>query len=186
MTDRYTLIPDRSRFAVQAFAGGMLSGFAHNPVFAVRSYTGDIRFDSDGLNLWCQIAVQADSLQITGSPKDSDREEITRAMFEEVLEIKRFPQILFASTASTVTKIADNWFRAQVKGDMQIHGMTKPQSIDFQVRVSDEGLRLSGEFPLSLTTYKMKRVSALGGMIQLKDELKFSFDLVAQKQASSK
>ncbi len=69
---------------------------------------------------------------------------------------------------------------------MQLHGLTAMQQIDFQVRVSDQELRLSGEFPLSISKYKMKRVTALGGMIQLKDELKFAFDLVGQKQESSK
>jgi polyisoprenoid-binding protein YceI len=186
MTDRYALIIERSRFSVQAFAGGMLSGFAHNPVFAVRQFSGDVSFDPDALNLSCQITVQAESLDITGSIKESDRQEIKRAMFEDVLEVKRFAQIVFISTESTVTKIADNWFRAQVRGDMQLHGLTAMQQIDFQVRVSDQELRLSGEFLLSISKYKMKRVTALGGMIQLKDELKFAFDLVGQMQESSK
>jgi polyisoprenoid-binding protein YceI len=185
MTDCYTVSPERSRFTVQAFAGGVLSGFAHNPVFAVRRFGGEVRFAPDAGDSSCRIEVQAGSLELTGNVKETDRREIQRAMIYEVLETEKYPQIVFNSTEFAVTKIADNWFRAQVRGDMQLHGMTKMQQIDLQLRVLDQDLRLSGEFPLSLSAYKMKRVSALGGMIQVKDELKFAFDLVGPKQDST-
>jgi polyisoprenoid-binding protein YceI len=182
MTDRYSLSTERSRFTVQAFAGGILSGFAHNPIFAIRRFSGEARFEPGGPNLWCQITVEAKSLSLTGTVKEKDRQEIERAMFDEVLEVGRFPQIIFTSTESEVAKIADDWCRAQLRGDMQLHGMKKTQQIDLQARITDGELRLSGEFPLSLSAYKMKRVTALGGMIQLKDELKFTLDLVGIKQ----
>jgi polyisoprenoid-binding protein YceI len=185
MTDHYTLTPERSRFTVQAFAGGVLSGFAHNPVFAIRRFAGEAGLARDQSDLSCQITVEANSLQLTGSVKEKDRQEIERAMFDEVLEVNRFPQIVFNSMGSDITKIADNWFRAQIRGDMQLHGTTITQVIDLQVRANDGELRLSGEFPLSLTAYKLKRVTALGGMIQLKDELKFAFDFVGRKQETA-
>jgi len=185
MTDRYALIPERSRFTVQAFAGGPLSGFAHNPVFAVRQFSGQVNFAPEALDPSCQIIVQADSLSLIGNVKTRDRLEIERQMFDEVLEVKKFQRIAFHSTEFAATKIADGWYRAQIRGGMQLHGLALNQLIDLQLRLSDNELRLSGEFPLSLTAYRLKRVSALGGMIQLKDELKFSFDLIGQKQEST-
>jgi hypothetical protein len=43
-------------------------------------------------------------------------------------------------------------------------------------------LRASGEFLLSQSSYGIKPVSVAGGALKLKDELKFSFEIVARKQ----
>jgi polyisoprenoid-binding protein YceI len=185
MKEVYTLTTERSRFTVQAFASGVLSGFVHNPIFTIRNFTGAVRFAPDATDLSCQIKVQADSLALTGSVKEEDRQDIERRMYDEVLEIAQFPRIAFGSTEAVVTKITDNWFRAQVQGEMHLHGITRPQQIDMQIRLFDDALRLGGEFSLSLTAHRIKRIKALGGLIQLKDELKFAFDLVGQKQDSA-
>jgi hypothetical protein len=52
------------------------------------------------------------------------------------------------------------------------------------VVVSEGRLRASGEFALRQTDYGIELVSAAGGTIKLKDELKFSFDIVANREAS--
>jgi hypothetical protein len=44
-------------------------------------------------------------------------------------------------------------------------------------------LRASGEFTLSQSVYNIKPVSVAGGALKIKDELKFSFEIVARKQA---
>jgi len=179
MAVRYTFDPQRSRFTVQAFATGMLSGFAHSPTFAIRGFTGEIQFDpSEPGNGSLQLTVRADSLVLTDKVSDKDRLEIQRAMREEVLETSRYPEISFRSTELAVTKITDNWFRVQPKGEMRLHGVTQPHGIDAQLRLSEADCRLSGDFLLSQTAFGVKRASALGGAIKVKDELKFVFDLV--------
>jgi hypothetical protein len=43
-------------------------------------------------------------------------------------------------------------------------------------------LRASGDFTLSQSAYSIKPVSVAGGALKIKDELKFSFEIVARKQ----
>jgi hypothetical protein len=43
--------------------------------------------------------------------------------------------------------------------------------------VFDEGVRLRGQSSLRMSDFRIQPVAALGGAIQLKDELKFAFDL---------
>jgi hypothetical protein len=43
-------------------------------------------------------------------------------------------------------------------------------------------LRASGDFALDQTDYNIKLVSVAGGALKLKDELKFSFEILARKQ----
>lgn len=183
MAVRYTLDAERSRFTVQAFATGMLSGFAHSPTFAIRRFTGEMQFDPDTrADASLVLEVRADSLELSDKVTEKDRQEIQRSMQQEVLETARFPSISYRSTQIAATRIADNWFRVQIQGEMRLHGMAKPQEIDAQLRLVENELRLSGDLMLSQTAYGIKRASALGGAIKVKDELKFVFDLVGEKQ----
>ena len=43
-------------------------------------------------------------------------------------------------------------------------------------------LRISGDFVLRQSDYGIKPVSFAGGALRLKDELKFTFDLVARQE----
>jgi len=183
MSIRYTLDPERSRFTVQAFATGLLSGFAHSPTFAIRGFEGDMQFDPGARgHTSLNLTVRADSLELTDKVSDKDRQEIQKAMREEVLETARYPEISFHSTQIAVTTIADNWFRVQLKGEMRLHGVTKSRDIDGQLRVGENEARLSGDFMLPQTTFGIRRASALGGAIKVKDELKFKFEIVGRSE----
>jgi len=183
MAVRYRLDPERSRFTVQAFATGMLSGFAHSPKFAIRAFKGEIQFEpNEPDNTSLQLTVRADSMELIDQVSEKDRQEILRAMREEVLETGKYPEISFRSTQIAATRIADHWFRVQLKGEMRLHGVTKTQDIDAQLRLNENELRLSGDSLLSQTAFGIKRASALGGAIKVKDELKFVFDLVGHSQ----
>ena len=182
MTVRYTLDPAPSRFTVQAFAGGMLSGLGHSPTFAIREFTGELCFTPEtGADATFRLTVKADSLTVTDSVSPKDREEIEGRMRREVLETAANPEIVFQGTEITAGKVADNWYRLRLNGELALHGVKKPQPVDAQLRILDDQVRLSGQCTLLLSAYRIKPVSALGGMIKLKDELKFDFDLVGRK-----
>jgi polyisoprenoid-binding protein YceI len=179
---RYLLDPASSRFTVQAFAAGLLSGLAHSPTFAIRQFTGELRF---GLETVAQTAihltVKADSLTVQGDVSPNDREEIEGRMRREVLETAASPEVVFASTEIAADKVSDNWYRLRVQGSIRLRGVQKPQPVEAQLQLLEDGVRLSGQCTLLLSAFGIKPVTALGGLIKLKDELKFDFDLVGRK-----
>jgi polyisoprenoid-binding protein YceI len=182
-TISYVLDPSHSRFTVQAFAQGALSAFAHSPTFAIRTFTGEFRLTPEvTADAEFRLTVQADSLTLADSVSAKDREEIERRMRQEVLETAAYPQIVFQSTEITASKIAEGWYRLGIAGKLSLHGVTNLQRLDAQLRVSEDEIRLSGDCALSQQAYRIKRVSALGGMITVKDELKLTFDLVGHKK----
>jgi polyisoprenoid-binding protein YceI len=186
MTVRYVFDPGASRFTVQAFAGGLLSVFAHNPTFAVRAFTGELTGTPGNLaDASLRITVQADALELLDNVSPRDREEIVRTMWAEVLETSTYAEIAFRSTSVQAVRLAESWHRLVLRGDLLLHGVRNEQAIDAQLRTSEEGVRLTGEFGLVLSSYHIKRVSALGGTIKLKDELKVAFDLVGRPDGSS-
>ena len=183
----YLLDPSQSRFTVQAFARGALSAFGHSPTFAVRDFRGELDMASDKeqpVPASMHIAVKADSLALNDPVSAKDRNEIESTMRADVLETAVHPEIVFSSTEITAQTIFTNWYRVQFRGRMDLHGVSRPHQIDAQLRILDDGMRLSGEFSLKLSTYHIKRVTALGGLIALQDDLKFVFDLYGRLQTS--
>jgi polyisoprenoid-binding protein YceI len=89
-----------SRFTVRGFAGGLLSGLGHNPVVAIRDFTGDARWDPEAPEqASLRLKILAASLAVQNDISEKDRREMERGMREEVLEIGRYPEIVFESTA---------------------------------------------------------------------------------------
>lgn len=183
MTIRYTLDVKQSRFTVQAFAGGLLSAFGHNPIFAVRDFTGYAQFDPETLNnAALVITVKADSLEVIGDISAKDRREMETQMREEVLETSKYPEIVFQSTDVSLDKFMEGQYRARINGDLSLHGVTSSEEIEAQVIVSGNRLRAHGEFRLRQTDYHIKLVTAVGGTLKLKNELKCTFDMVAHAE----
>src|SRR5262245_34080443 len=170
---RYLLDPSQSRFTVQALAQGALSVLGHSPTFAVRAFSGEIRVSPEAIaDASIHLTVQSDSLALVDSVSAKDHDEIESRMRQEVLETASYPEIAFQSTEITASKIAEGWYRLGIAGKLSLHGVTNPHRLDAQLRVMEDEIRLSGDCTLSQSAYRIKRVSALGGMITLKDELK--------------
>ena len=174
----------RSRFTVQAFAAGILSAMGHNPTIGIRSFAGQVEFDPDGLRASdFQLAIQAASLTVLDDISDKDRREIERVMKTEVLETKEFPEIRFEAPApNAVNRIESSLFSTTLNGNLSLNGITRGESISVRIILMGEMLRASGDFSLKQSNYKIRSVSFAGGALKLKDELKFSFEMVANKQ----
>jgi polyisoprenoid-binding protein YceI len=183
MLIRYRLNPVRSRFTVQAFAAGMLSALAHSPTFSVRDFNGELQLDSDNpATATLHMDVKAKELELVDRVKPQDRAEIESRMREEVLNVAAHPEIRFTGAVTSAIKIADNWYRLEIKGDLSVRGAKGTQRIDAQLRIFDGEVHLSGEFSIHQSAYGIKRVSAVGGTIYLKDDLKCSFDIIGRQE----
>jgi polyisoprenoid-binding protein YceI len=182
---QYQLNAKQSDFSVQAFATGLLAGFGHNPVIAIRDFSGAAQFDPNTLTTASlEITVNAKSLAVVGKVKEKDRREIEQTMFDEVLEVATYPEITFHSTNITATQVAEGRYKARIIGDVTLHGLTRNNLwILAQVSLDGDKLRAQGDFSLQQTAFKIKPVSVAAGALKLKDELKFAFDLVGQRES---
>lgn len=172
-----------SRFTVQAFATGMLSAFGHNPTIAVRDYDGAIQFTPDTIaDASVRVAVRTSTMEVVDEMKNDDRKKLEQTMYEQVLEVSRFATAAFESKQITVQKQSSELWQAHVVGDLTFHGVT--QNLSFDARVTNMGtmMRIAGGFPLRQSDYGIKPISFAGGALKLKDELKFTFELVARQQ----
>ncbi len=149
MTVQYRLDPTQSRFTVQAFAAGMLSFLGHSPTFAVRDFSGEVRFDPAAPNAASvRVTVRADSLQMEDKVSDADRRQIEDTMRGEALETARFPEIVFDSTEVRAgARSGDDW-PVRITGRMTLHGLTRSIGMDARLTLYSDGVRLAGGFAL--------------------------------------
>lgn len=175
----YRIEPGRSRFTVQAFAAGILSAFAHSPTFAVRDFGGEVRLGSTAQSLELDLTVVPGSLDLQDSVKDSDRRDIEARMWNDVLETASFREIVFQGRATWAETIGQGRYRLTIGGDLALHGAVRPYRTDAELVVFSDGLRLGGAGVLRMSEFGIGPVTALGGTIKLKDELRLAFDLAA-------
>jgi polyisoprenoid-binding protein YceI len=180
--DRYVIDSRASRFTVQAFATGLMARMGHNPIIGIRDFSGEMQFNPDKLEAGgFRLVIKSASLTVQNDISDKDLREIERLMNQEVLETAKFPEIVYEATSISVAKMADMLCSATLNGKLTMHGVTRNQTIVVRVALLGSMLRASGDFSLDQTAYNIKLVSVAGGALKLKDELKFSFEMVARR-----
>ncbi|HEY9233027.1 MAG TPA: YceI family protein, partial [Blastocatellia bacterium] len=180
---RYKINAGQSRFTVRALVGGLLSAVAgHDHTIAIRDFYGAAQFTYGSVTpASLQFTIKADSLAVTDKVSDSDRNQIQATMRNEVLDINSYPEITFKSTGITATRLEEGKYETRISGDLTLHGTTRPLTINAVVTFYATSLHADGQFALRQTEYGIKPVSVAGGTIKVKDELKFSFHIVAER-----
>jgi polyisoprenoid-binding protein YceI len=178
----YVLDARASRFTVRAFASGMLASMGHNPTIAIRDFSGEAAFDpAEPEKGRLNIRIRANSLEVTDDIKSSDLREIESLMNQKVLESTKYPTIGFQSTVRSANALGGGRYQVAMDGTLTLHGASGRVPLNAQVTLIGDTLRASGEFSLLQSNFGIAPVSVAGGALKLKDELKFSFDIVAQK-----
>ncbi len=177
----YKIDSGQSRFMVKAFAGGFLSALAHDHNIAIREFSGEAQFTFGTVEpASLQLKVRSGSLAVTDKVSASDRQKIEATMRDEVLEVSKHPEIVFMSTSVSAAKTGEGQYQARIAGDLTLRGVTRPLTITAQLEFGDSVLRARGGFSLKQSSFGIKPVSIAGGTIIVKDELKFTFEIVAR------
>jgi polyisoprenoid-binding protein YceI len=182
-TVHYVINTSASQFTAQVFSGGILSAFGHSPTIAIRDFSGEAHVNPDEPERSSlTITIRADALAVKDDISDKDRREIERTMKQEILETAAYPEIVYECSNIATTKTAEGQFSATLNGNLTMHGATRPQAVNARVTLTEDSLRAFGNFSIRQTDYDLKLASVAGGALKVKDELKFSFNVLARKQ----
>jgi polyisoprenoid-binding protein YceI len=172
-----------SLFTVQAFAAGIVAVVAHSPKFAIREIVGGVEFVPDSMQkASVHVTIHVGSLEIMDEVSSSDRHEIERVMFDEVLERTIYPKVEYKSSRVSASKTGENMYRINVAGDLTLHGVTRGMGFDAQLVAGEDSLRAQGSFSLRQSDYGLRIASVAGGTLKLKDELKCAYFIVGRRQ----
>jgi polyisoprenoid-binding protein YceI len=182
-TVHYVTDTRASQFTVQVFSGGVLSAFGHSPTVAIRDFSGDVQVNPDDIqHSSLKITIKAESLAVRDDISDKDRREIERAMQQEILETSSYPEIVYECSDIATTTAGEGQYSVTLNGDLTLHGVTRFQAVNARVALNGDLLGAFGTFSLLQTDYDLKLASVAGGALKVKDELRFSFNMVARKQ----
>jgi polyisoprenoid-binding protein YceI len=183
-TVRYIIDAKGGTFTVRAFATGLLSVLGHNPTIAIPDFDGEILLNSEAVEQSSmRLVMHAASLTDTDDISEKDRTEINRAMHEEVLESDSYPEIVYECSSLTASKTGEGQYWVALNGELTLHGVKRAQPVSARVSLNGDKLRAAGDFTVRQSDYEIRPVSAAGGTIRLKDELKLQFDITARKPA---
>ena len=182
-SDRFVIDGRSSRFTVRVYATGMLAAMGHNPTIGVRDLKGEVNFNPEKAEASSfRLVVKTSSLGVQDDISDKDRREIERIMNQDVLQSAEFPEILYEASGIPISKMGDMLFSATLNGELTLHGVKRREPIQARISLLGSMIRASGDFSLNQTDYNIKPVSVAGGAIKLKNEIKFSFEIVARRQ----
>ena len=73
--------------------------YQHDPVIGIKEFSGEAQFVPGTFeNASLSLTMRADSLVVVNNIKENDRQEIERTMREEVLETRKYPELVFKSS----------------------------------------------------------------------------------------
>ncbi len=157
---------------------GLWSGRKHD--FTFGRYRGTVLYDRDNpAQSQVQLTVEAASIISHDAwVSESDRKKlIDYTLGPHVLDVKRYPEITFASS-----RIAPAGAAAyDVEGMLTIRGVPKPVIVHVTARPD---FSFQGTAVLRMTAWGIKPPSAALGLIGTKDEMRFSFTLEAAARYS--
>lgn len=179
---RYRIDASRSRFTVKASRGGLAWFKGHDHLIAVRDFSGEAGLTLDVINpASLQMTIRADSLEETSDEFTPEQKQIiNRELDEIVLESAKYPEITFKST-DVKGKFAGGAFKAEIGGEMTLHGVTRRVVIPATVTVTGDELRAQGEFELNRKKFKVNATNAFHGLVRVRHTLDFTFDIVARR-----
>ena len=180
----YSIDSAKSKLEINVYKEGVFKAFGHNHRIVAQQMSGGVQFDpkkieSSAVNL----KVETKSLTVApqGEP-EKDRQDVQTTMIgEKVLDVAKYPEIVFSSTGVSAVKTTGDGWTLTLSGRLKLHGVEKPVRLPVALHVNGNQLQAQGEVSLLQTDYGIKPVKAGGGAVTVKDELKISFDIVAAK-----
>lgn len=176
----YKIDPAKSEFMVNTDTGGFFSGVGHKLNIAIKDFSGEVSFSEEAIEASSlTMKVKAGSFIVTDKIKEKDKKEIEANTQNKVLDSKNYPEITFTSTQVSGKKNEHDIYEIQIKGNLNLHGVTQPITLNGQVFLKDNELVAKGGIGVKQSDFKIKTLSLMGGAFKVKDEVDLTYNIVA-------
>lgn len=187
-TTEYRVLAEESLVRILVFRGGTIANAGHNHVIASRNPGGAVYQHADVTRSGFQIVMPVGDLGVDdpelrsaeGSDfardvPDSARQGTQRNMLgETLLDGEHYPNITLSALAIAGTR---GQMQARTRVDVrdQSHELTIPVNVEYE----GERIIASGEFAVKQTDLGLTPFSILLGALQVQDEMRVKFRIVA-------
>jgi polyisoprenoid-binding protein YceI len=182
-TVTYNLDASQSKFMAHANRSGPLWFKGHSHHLAASDFSGQVELTPDTIApASLRLVVKAASLHETGADfTEPQKQIINKELKEIVLLPDQYPDITFQSTNVTAKGLGAGRYDVNIKGNLTLHGVTRPVTIPATITLNGSTLRAVGKFSIDRDDYKVKATSAFHGMVRVDDDIKFEFDIVGRR-----
>ncbi len=190
----YDIDSRHSLLTILAFRGGALAKAGHNHVIASRDLSGTFYVPQEPMRSTFELRIPVAQLTVDepelravegpefpGEVPDSAKEGTRHNMQSEaLLDEVRYPDILLASQGLEADTSAPG---AAVRAHIQVTVRGQAHTVQLPVTYTLSGGELvaSGEFPVKQTELGLTPFSALMGALQVQDEMRVRFRIVARQ-----
>jgi polyisoprenoid-binding protein YceI len=167
--ETWAIDAEKSSFTVHVFKSGLFSAFGDNHEVRATVASGSV---SDGDKPAVELEVDARQMAVLDPDlaKEKRAEVQKRMLGPEVLDVAKFPEIRFKSTA---VKPAGEG-RWHVEGELELRGKKVPLS--FEVTGTKE--RFRGSATVRQRAFGIEPISVAGGTVKVRDDVKVDFEIV--------
>ncbi len=193
----YDVAAQESLLTILVFRGGPLAKAGHNHVIASHALHGTFYVPADVARATFDVAFPVAELtvdeaqlrakeneadfppDVSDSAKDGTRKNMLGAA---LLDAEQYPDITIRSSGLAAATEAGAEWRATV--EVTVHGRSTTVVVPVHYESRMDGIVVSGEFPLKQTDLGLTPFSALLGALQVVDEMKVRFRIVAHASAT--
>lgn len=173
----YKIVPGASKFDISASTSGIA---AHTRTMMTNSVTGSVNFSKTMQPTSVSVNVPAGSLVSNDGPS-MERNQITNVTRDKIMEAGQYPKIAFRSTSISPNKPVKGGFVGTIRGNLTLHGVTKPVAIPVHATVSGNTIHATGRVTVNQSTYHMTLLSLFMGAVKVNDPVTLSFNITAKK-----
>ena len=174
MSKTWTLDGSAGELLILTGVAGPAAKTGHRLTIAMRSWQATV--DWRGKEpAGATLSVAVDSLEVIKgeggiTPLGGPEKGIARSNALKSLDAKKFPEIRF--TATEITKTADGY---RLTGTAEIHGKSRPQSVDLTVQDHGKDWMMSAQISITQSDFGVKPYSLLMGAVKVADPVTINF-----------
>jgi polyisoprenoid-binding protein YceI len=170
----WSLTPADGELHILTSVDGRAAKMGHRLTIALNSWQGTVRWSGEEPASG-ELTVDVDSLEVLHgegglTPFTGAEKGVCRSNALKSLDTKKFPQIRFS--AERITRTAGGY---RLDGTVDIHGTSRPQSVDVTVTDVGDALALSAQVAVKQTDFGVKPFSLMMGALKVADEVTLAF-----------
>ncbi len=142
---------------VLVFREGLLTSFGHDVTLQVTTLSLEVGEDDKIIDDFDATSQRVTTEAVSAS----DRNDIEKNT-QKTLETRKYPKIEFRSVS-----VARDGDQARIEGDLTLHGVTNPISVDAR----DDGKQWNAKLVLDQRKYGIKPFSAMLGALKVKPDV---------------
>jgi polyisoprenoid-binding protein YceI len=173
---------DGAKSSASAHVGktGFASFAGHEHIVLARKMQGEVVLDAENLSQSSvDLIIDARALKIReeGEP-DGDAPKVEQAMrAPNQLAVDDHRNILFRSNSVTGKQTAPGTFELAVAGDLSLHGVSKPFTVQIKAELKGEVLVAAGKLVIKLSDFGIEPTKAAGGLVKVENDVPIEFKI---------